>query len=186
MVATDALPPALLRECLSYDPTTGALTWRQRPRGHFATDHEHRRWNTRYAGRAALNGINRSGYRAGTIAGVSCLAHRVIWAMVTGVWPDGEIDHDNGIRSQNQWTNLFDRTRTGNARNRARRCDNTTGVTGVIPSPSGWTAQLGDQYLGSFASFDDAVARRRQAEREAGYNPNHGRAPHANTDGAPA
>ena len=36
------------------------------------------------------------------------LAHRVIWFLQTGEWPDSDlvIDHINGVRNDNRWVNL--------------------------------------------------------------------------------
>ena len=33
-------------------------------------------------------------------------AHRVIWALVHGEWPEGQIDHINGVRDDNRLENL--------------------------------------------------------------------------------
>ena len=50
----NGLPTATyLRERLSYDPKTGVLRWRRRPRSHFETDNIWGTWNTRYAGQTA-------------------------------------------------------------------------------------------------------------------------------------
>ncbi|EKF16891.1 HNH endonuclease, partial [Nitratireductor pacificus pht-3B] len=42
-----------LRELLVYDPETGILTWKVRPRRHFKTDGAWKGWNARYAGKLA-------------------------------------------------------------------------------------------------------------------------------------
>ena len=94
-------------------PETGDLTWRHRP---FAL----RQWNTQNAGKLALSCISR-GYRKGSINGVQVQAHRVIWAMMTGEWPSLQIDHVNGRKSDNRWTNLRLATSSQNAANTGAR-----------------------------------------------------------------
>lgn len=56
---------AFLRECLSYDPLTGMLTWRKRPRHHFPSEPAHGTWNTRWAGRPA-GFTHSSGHKRGS------------------------------------------------------------------------------------------------------------------------
>jgi hypothetical protein len=46
------------------------------------------------------------GYRYIEIEGKLYRADEVMWAMVTGEWPEGEIDHINGDRGDNRWVNL--------------------------------------------------------------------------------
>jgi hypothetical protein len=36
--ASRDIPVEFLRECFGYDPRTGVLTWRDRPRSHFKTN----------------------------------------------------------------------------------------------------------------------------------------------------
>jgi hypothetical protein len=47
------IPLAYLRECLDYDPATKALTWKHRPRQHFATTKAWATSNARCAGTSA-------------------------------------------------------------------------------------------------------------------------------------
>lgn len=55
-MATRIMPPQeFLREALDYDTETGALTWRVRPRHHFTSDGQHRRWNKLYSCKNAIN-----------------------------------------------------------------------------------------------------------------------------------
>lgn len=35
-------------------------------------------------------------------------AHRIAWLLATGEWPRFEIDHENGVRWDNRWTNIRD------------------------------------------------------------------------------
>jgi hypothetical protein len=45
-------------------------------------------------------------YRAIRVDGGLYLEHRVIWLLVTGVWPEGVIAHVNGDGHDNRWNNL--------------------------------------------------------------------------------
>jgi len=107
-----------LRELLSYDPATGVLTWK----------------------------VNRGGRKAGDITGCSMgpkkyllvgvdrqlfLAHRVAWALQYGVWPDHDIDHVNGDRTDNRLSNLRVATRSENMQNARPGRHNTSGTRGV-------------------------------------------------------
>lgn len=160
---------ATLRRLLHYNAATGRLRWKQRPSAHF---------NSTFAGKLALDNITSRGYRRGQIFGSAVLAHRVIWKMVHGTEPE-EIDHINGIKTDNRIANLRSVTRTENNRNTRIRRTNTSGVMGVYPSRGKWVASIrrgGRQvYLGQFATVEEAARVRRSAEREAGYHKNHGR-----------
>ena len=123
-----------------------------------------------------------NGYLHGTIFDVKHFAHRLVWAMQTGEWPSGDIDHINGNRHENRWANLRSVTRQENRKNAAIPSNNKSGVLGVFWSKrdSVWIARIGDNrtgiHLGNFHSFDDAVAVRKTAEAEYNFHPNHGRA----------
>lgn len=53
---------------------------------------------------------------------------RVIWAMVTGEWPAGDVGHIDSDPSNNRWSNLRLSGHTVNIRNRRVRKDSKTGV----------------------------------------------------------
>lgn len=173
--------PVILRKLLRYEPETGKLYWLEREREMFSTKRSCTLWNLRYAGREALAPKNASGYKFGSVLGVGLLAHRVIWAWLHGEWPE-QIDHINGDRSDNRPENLRRSNYSINAKNHCRRCDNTTGVTGVYwnKSANKWQAGINHQgrwrFLGYYRDQDQAIAARKAAERELGFHPNHGRA----------
>ena len=137
-----------------------------------------------------FNRIDRGRGRKGQEAGTFCedgyryirvdrkkyLAHRIAWKLLYGEDPE-EIDHINGNRSDNRITNLRSVSRLENMRNRKRASHNTSGVTGVCwyKNRSKWRAYISEELLGDFDKFEDAVAARKQAEKEYGYHPNHGR-----------
>ncbi len=124
------IPIPVLREALAYDPVTGILRWRpklgERPGV--------KSWNTKYAGTPA-GWPTTLGYFFfrftfnGKSYGVAC--HRAAWALMTGAWPLAEIDHRDGIRSNNRWTNLREATHAQNAQNRKLDKRNSSGFCGV-------------------------------------------------------
>jgi len=182
------IEPALLRRLLRYEPETGKLYWLARTSDLFANgvgNHDQRancnRWNARFAGKEAFISKGLNGYWIGSLFHRKAYAHRVIWQLVTGESPLC-IDHINGDGFDNRWTNLRSVTRRLNQMNQRKRCDNSTGQTGV-----GWcrerelwiafiTTSGKKRHLGRFAVKADAIVARRAAERRLGFHPNHGRA----------
>lgn len=135
-MATKQLPsPEVLRQLLRYEPDTGKLFWL--PRG------GNERFTTTWAGREAFTSTNGSGYKSGSVNRLGMLAHRVIWAMMTGAWPEGEIDHRDTDRQNNRWDNLRPADDAQNARNRNVRSDSRTNIKGVGRLKSGrWQARI--------------------------------------------
>ncbi len=172
--------PTLLREILKYDPETGVLTWRVRGVAWFVKDEQAEAWNARYAGKPAFVVFDTRGYLNGKIFSHRYFAHRVIWALVHGVWPE-RVDHISGVRTDNRIANLRNVSGVENDRNRKRPITNTSGVIGVVwhKGKQRWVAQIGVDnrmiFIGQFADFEEAVAARKAAEVEYGYHENHGR-----------
>lgn len=149
--------PTELRQLLRYDPETGLLY--------------------RVDGREALNYLMPNGYLTGTVLGRTVWAHRAAWAVHHGKWPKCQIDHINGVKTDNRLANLRDVTAAENKRNSPRYKNNPSGVTGVRwhEPRKEWRVWLGKRQIGAFADFDAAVAARKNAEREGGYSDGHGR-----------
>ena len=170
--------PKLLRKLLRYDPETGKLYWKERSLAHFRNSRDQKIWNTRFAGSEALYS-DIYGYRQGRILGRSYRAHRVIWAIAYGKWPDGEIDHVNGDRSDNRISNLRSVTRSANSKNLKRPVNNTSGFIGVSRSGKKWRAHIKVTgryvHIGTFDTKELAVKARSEAERRQGFHANHGR-----------
>lgn len=93
-------------EVLSYNKETGELRWKvqlsnRAPKGSIAgsLNKKENRWRVK-------------------IEGELFFSHRVIWLMMTGAWPDFEIDHKNRNSRDNSWDNLRDLTHQDNVFNR--------------------------------------------------------------------
>ena len=181
----DLPSPELLRKLLQYEPETGKLFWRERPVEMFydAKNPEQicASWNGRHAGKPALDHHQKSGYLAGSVAGVSVRAHRVAFAVYFGTWPCGQVDHIDHNRSNNRIENLRDVSSAQNAKNRALSPRNTTGKTGVVFSQKmqkflAYVCLRGKtKYLGCFESLADAARARDEENKKHGFHDNHGR-----------
>jgi hypothetical protein len=82
-------------------------------------------------------------------------AHRLAWLYVYGKFPNGQIDHENGNRSDNRIKNLRLANQKNNSRNSALRSDNTSGYKGVYWADGKWLAVIHKNkkkyYLGKFS-----------------------------------
>ena len=143
-----------LKERLSYDPLTGVLS---------RTCH----WNPRHKDDMAIGYYDSYGYLKLNVGGVRHGAHQVIWFIMTGKWPDMEIDHINGDPSDNRWENLRHVSHQENLSNRANLpSDNKTGAVGVCwvkgkEKFRAYHTQFGKQtHIGYFGSIKDAKAAR--------------------------
>ena len=76
--------------------------------------------------------LHPSGYIIVNIAKSPYSAHRVIWALVTGVDPDvDEIDHEDRVRSNNRWRNLRLADHSQNMVHQPAKKNNRLGLKGV-------------------------------------------------------
>lgn len=119
------------------------------------------------------------GYLSICIGRKQYLAHRIIYLMVTGEWPQ-HIDHINHIKRDNRWVNLRNVSQDDNNRNMPQQQNNSTGVVGVsFHRPTGkYRACISikgkAKHLGMFESVAAAAAARDEANKQHGYHQNHG------------
>lgn len=170
-----------VRELLRYEPDTGKLYWRERARQLFPCNWSWKVWNKKFSGKEALKGNHNAGYLHGAIFNKKNLAHRVIWLIQTGDWPQYDIDHLNGDKKDNRWTNLRSATKSENGKNKSMLRNNTSGFNGVIYSKAEmmWVAQIKTQKknirLGAFKDFEDACSARATANAVMGFSARHGK-----------
>ena len=114
------LLPSDLKQYVRYDPETGIFT--------SARDSGCKgQWK---AGRR-IGHVNKKGYLTIWIEPRGYFAHRVAWALMTGEWPQEELDHANGIRDDNRWCNLREASHAQNMANTRRSKANKSGYKGV-------------------------------------------------------
>lgn len=169
--------PDVLRQLLRYDPDTGDLFWKYRPVEWFANQHFCDAWNTRRAGKLVGSTITNY-YKRVVVLGNLFLQHRVAFAIHTGEWPRGYVDHINGNTADNRFENLRDVDFLGNAHNVGISVTNKSGVLGVHLARGKWVSQIRvngiAKHLGRFNTIEEATAARRAAELVLGYHENHG------------
>lgn len=180
------ISPEDLRVLLRYIPETGELFWNERPTEFFSPKKRPacwvaNIWNKKYSGAKAFTALN-NGYLFGDVMGCHLYAHRVIWAIIYGDWPEDQIDHKNGIRTDNRLINLRSVGSFENSRNLSINSRNTSGTTGVsFCNKSGkWRSTIADPdgrgvFLGSYGDKELAIYSRKEAEKSYGYHENHGR-----------
>lgn len=173
---------------LKYDSDTGRLFWLERPAEFFSAavrsggaEAAAKTWNTKYAGSEAFTAIDGRGYHYGHIFKMPFRLHRVGWLLHYGFWPKDQIDHINGIRTDNRIGNLRDVTCAENHKNHRVRSDSRSGVPGVgwCNRKMKWRARImeagRETHVGYFDDFETAVTMRKKAEAEHGFHSNHGR-----------
>lgn len=156
--ARNDLTAEYVRSILDYEPETGLLRWKvQRP--------SHR--GKVQPGKVA--GTSRGGTRIKVgIDGHEYMAHRLIWLIVTGRWPEYEIDHKNLNGTDNRWDNLRPATSGQNQSNRPLRSHNRSGTTGVCFAnrERRWLVTINKKYVGTFRTKEEAIAARKEAEKQ--------------------
>jgi hypothetical protein len=173
-------PQDLLLRLLRYDPEAGKLYWRPRPIEMFkdgklhSRSHAWRKWNTRYAGKEAFTALV-EGYRYGAVHHRQYRACRIIFKMLHGYDPP-YVGHKNGDRLDDRADNLASVTAYEMQVTKAMQSNNKSGVVGVYwdRHRKKWVAQLRHKrqtiHLGRHIRIEDAVAARREGEREYGRN----------------
>lgn len=137
---------AELRRNFNYDPETGLFT------------------RIRASGGAKIGDVpsaGSEGYVRIRLCGKTFGAHRLAWLWVYGELPERDLDHINGIKSDNRITNLRDVSHAINTANLVGpQENNTSGYLGVTRHKGKWRAQISVdgkmRYVGLFASAEAA------------------------------
>lgn len=106
-------------------------------------------------GRVRCAGTERGGYVQLMVDYKPYAAHRIAWKVMTGEDAPDYIDHINGDRADNRWSNLRTANAVENGRNRKMGRNNTTGKKGVT--------KVGDKFrasicVGTFRTLEEASA----------------------------
>lgn len=148
-----------LRDVMDYEPDTGTLRWRVS-------------LSSRGPVGSKAGVVHRSGYVFVGIDGKKYLAHRLAWLHVHGRWPEKDIDHINGVKTDNRIANLRDVGASVNMQNvRRARADNKSGLLGVRWSQKAkkWGASIGldgeYKWLGFHSTPEEAHAAYVEAKR---------------------
>lgn len=107
-----------LKKHLQYNQETGVFTW--------LTDRGYPVKRGDVAGT-----VSSHGYIMIKFLGRFRAAHRLAWLYVYGRFPIADIDHINGIRDDNRFSNLREASRSQNIMNSKIRSNNTSGIKGV-------------------------------------------------------
>lgn len=138
---------------LTYSPETGEF---------------HRNDNGRRAG-----GFRNDGYRQIYIDNERIVEHRLAWFYMTGEWPGHSVDHINGNRGDNRFSNLRLATQSQNIGSSRISKANTSGFKGVSwdRSAGRWMAYImvdrRFKNLGRYDTAEEASAAYRVAAVEA-------------------
>lgn len=104
-----------LNECFTYDPITGDLFWKERPRHHFKNYRGWSQWNGRFAGiKSGQEQYDKAGKAVRRAVGLVIngknrllSAHRIIFHLMGVEIPDClEVDHRDLNPINNAWANL--------------------------------------------------------------------------------
>lgn len=135
-----------LRALFHYEPTTGIFTRR-----------------------VAMGNAFPAGQQAGSrgarcyicmfVKGKSYLAHRLAWLYTMGAWPEGSVDHIDGVTDNNRIENLRDVPQSLNLQNQKRCHKNSkSGFLGVHRNGLGWAAHITTnkvkRHLGTFKTAE--------------------------------
>lgn len=117
-----------LKELLHYEPGTGCFTWRLPSSVSKVGDR--------------AGGSHGLGYRSIGVDYNKYLEHTLAWVYMTGEWPENEVDHINGEKSDNRWENLRAATRSENGHNKPAGRKSRTGFPGVYPHGGLYRARI--------------------------------------------
>ena len=124
------ITPERLREILAYCKETGKFTRLQRT-------------STRVKIGDVAGSVDANGYVIIYADNRPYKAHRLAWLHVHGAWPDNQIDHIDGCRSNNAFANLRDVTKAVNLQNQKRAPRSSThGFFGVTRNKKRWQAKI--------------------------------------------
>lgn len=144
MADVNSINAQMLRDRFSYDPETG-------------------RMSSVRTGRVYRSQL-KDGGKIVVFKKKMLYAYRVAFVLMTGEWPKGVVDHINGDRSDDRWSNLRDVTHQLNSQNLTRApCHSKSGFLGVTrrnrdnkPFDAAIKVEGKYKFLGSFDTAEEA------------------------------
>lgn len=130
-----------------YDKSTGVFTWRIS--------------NNQIKIGGIAGSLMSDGYRRIIFMCHRIPAHRLAWFYVHSVWPK-PLDHKNGVRDDNRFSNLREATPQQNCRNRRQLNGTASGIKGVtkVNKSNKWRARIhvdgAEVNLGTFCKKKEA------------------------------
>ena len=137
-----------IKKYVTYDPETGLIRW-------FVKRHPNKNPGD-------IAGTNtKKGYIRICVNRKLYLAHVLAWIYVYGEHPMYQIDHINGVKSDNRLVNLRSVTPSENSQNKKKaRADSSSGLIGALKNGKGWHAKICtngvSRYLGRFRTAKEA------------------------------
>lgn len=152
----DALSYERALELFAYNPETGLIRWKDKRKDALS--------------KFCAGCVDSRGYIKLKVDGVYYGAHRVVWLLSHGKWPDNLIDHINQNKADNRIANLRDVTQKQNLEN-VGQYRKVWKKGAALHKPSGlWHATLGHNYksisLGYFKTEADAQEAYINAKRK--------------------
>lgn len=137
-----------IRQLLNYDKETGKFMWKVRV-------------NSKVPAGKIAGTPQSNGYIFITTRGKKLLAHRLAWFFENGEFPNGPIDHINGIRTDNRIINLRSVTTSQNLHNQKKpRKNNPYLGVSIIKGTNYWQAHIAangkQKNLGRFKTPEEA------------------------------
>lgn len=103
----------------------------------------------------AAGSLDYKGYLIINLGRRSLKSHRIVWAMATGSWPTHDLDHRNGVKTDNRLSNLRPATVQANNMNVGRK-GGVSGVKGVFLAKGKWRVLIqADKKLLHFGYFEN-------------------------------
>lgn len=107
---------------------------------------------------AVAGGKDAYGHNTISVCGKRMRSARLAFAIMTGQWPDGDVDHINRVRDDDRWCNLRIASRSQNSANAKAK----SGMKGAswVTARGKWKAQIRvagkNTHIGYFASEIEA------------------------------
>ena len=137
-----------IKNMVFYDQSTGFFVW---------VDCKRKTLNGK-----TLGVYDKDGYLTAKINQTRYKLHRLEWFVFYDEWPQGQIDHINGIKDDNRICNLRIANNSENNCNRPAQSNNRLGVRGVRFNNNRYQALICKNkkqiVLGSFKTLEEATA----------------------------